>query len=297
MKKLILIFLLSPIFIFSQDVIILKNGDELTVKITDVSDNAIKYKKLDFLEGPNFNVKTSEIFLIKFSNGDKQLFNTSNSSSSSSNDYSDGSYSEISEGTVVPLYSARTLTSKTLAVGSMVEFRVKDAVVDENNYVLIKANQIVYATVNEAIKAKALGKKGMLNFMIQSIKAIDGTNIPAYLNLGSDGKNRAGTAIGVGMLLFWPALFVKGKEATFKAGTIVTAAISENRKIKINKDYKSSSSPSVNPQYTPPVMTEEDCGKEPKNINPFTKKPYDRMSREYKSFKKDLDIWNQCMGN
>jgi hypothetical protein len=295
MKKLILAFLLSPIFIFSQDLIMLKNGEELSVKITDVSEDIIKYKKLNFLDGPNFNVKTSEIFLIKFSNGEKQLFNTSNSSSSS--DLPTGSYSEISEGTVVALYSARSLTSKSLAVGSMVEFRVKDAVVDENNYVLIKANQIVYATVNEAVKARALGKKGMLNFMIQNIKAIDGTNVPAYLNLGSDGKNRAGTAIGVGMLLFWPALFVKGKEAKFKAGTIVNASISENRKIKINKNYKSSSSPSVNTEYIPPVMTEEDCGKEPKNINPFSKKPFDRMSREYRSFKKNLDIWNQCMGN
>ena len=32
-------------------------------------------------------------------------------------------------------------------------------------------------------------------------------------------KNRAGTSIAVGALLFWPALFMKGKEAEFKAGT------------------------------------------------------------------------------
>ena len=269
MKKQFIFFLIffCSINIYSQDLIMLQNGEELTVKITDVSDNAIKYKKLNFLDGPNFTLNTSDIFLIKYSNGEKQLFN--NSSNKSDNANNDGVISEIQEGTLVQLYSARTLTSKSLAVGSMVEFRVKDAVVDKDNYVLIKANQIVYATVNEANKAKALGKKGSLNFMIQSIKAIDGTKIPAYLNLGSDGKSRSGTAIGVGALLFWPALFVKGKEAELKAGTIVNATISENRKIKINKDYKSSS---TNLMYSPPQI-EVDCGSKPKNINPFNKKP------------------------
>lgn len=294
MKNYIYLFLLISFSfnnVFSQDLIMLKNGDELTVKITEVSDNSIKYKKMDFLKGPNFNINTSDIFLIKYSNGEKQLFN--NDVNSNNSIKSNESYSEINEGTVVALYSARTLTSKTLAVGSMVEFRVKDAVVDENNFVLIKANQIVYATVNESNRAKGLGKKGSLNFMIQNIKAIDGTKVPAYLNLGSEGKSRSGTAIGVGALLFWPALFVKGKEAELKAGTIVNASISENRKIKINKDYKASS---TNSMYSPPVI-EVDCGKKPQNINPFSKNPYSKSSKEYKSYKKDLAQWNECMGN
>ena len=295
MKNIIFVLLLSPIFVLSQDLIMLKNGDELTVKITEVSDEVIKYKKIDFLEGPNFNIKTSEIFLIKYSNGEKQLFNNQNTSSNNNNN-SNGSYSEIQEGTIVSLYSARTLTSKSLSVGSMVEFRVKDPVVDDNGFVLIKANQIVYATVNEVNKAKNLGRKGSLNFMIQDIKAIDGTRVPAYLNLGSDGKSRSGTAIGVGALLFWPALFVKGKEASLKAGTLVSASISENKKIEINKEYKSSSNNSMfnNIKVNEP---EVDCGKKPKNLNPFNKKPYPISSREFKAYKNDLAIWNECMGN
>ena len=125
MKNYIYLFLLISFSfnnVFSQDLIMLKNGDELTVKITEVSDNSIKYKKMDFLKGPNFNINTSDIFLIKYSNGEKQLFN--NDVNSNNSIKSNESYSEINEGTAVALYSARTLTSKTLAVGSMVEFRV-----------------------------------------------------------------------------------------------------------------------------------------------------------------------------
>ena len=83
----------------------------------------------------------------------------------------------------------------------MIELRTKESIKDENGYVLIKANQLVYATVNESQKAKGLGKSGSLSFL-KDIKAIDGQNIPAYLNITDEGKDRSATAVGVGALLF-----------------------------------------------------------------------------------------------
>ncbi len=289
MKK-ILISIFCIIFstlLFSQDNIILKSGEELKVKITEVSDSNIKYKKLDFLEGPNFTINTSDIFMIKYSNGHKQVFNTTQEPSISKEQYS-----TIEEGTIVPLYAARTLSSKNMQVGSLVEFRVRSAIVDKNNYVLIKPNELVYATVNAASKAKGLGKKGTLSFMIQDIKAVDGQRIPAYLNIGTEGKSRVGTSVAVGALLFWPALFLKGKEAELKAGTLVNASISESRKITINPELKSNSG---NTSY-PDIEIEKDCGKKPKNLNPFSNKEYSRNTSGYKKFKKQLQEWNDCMG-
>lgn len=289
MKK-ILISIFCIIFstlLFSQDNIILKSGEELKVKITEVSDSNIKYKKLDFLEGPNFTINTSDIFMIKYSNGHKQVINTTQEPSISKEQYS-----TIEEGTIVPLYAARTLSSKNMQVGSLVEFRVRSAIVDKNNYVLIKPNELVYATVNAASKAKGLGKKGTLSFMIQDIKAVDGQRIPAYLNIGTEGKSRVGTSVAVGALLFWPALFLKGKEAELKAGTLVNASISESRKITINPELKSNSG---NTNY-PDIEIEKDCGKKPKNLNPFSNKEYSRNTSGYKKFKKQLQEWNDCMG-
>ena len=78
MKIINLTFIISILcstFLLSQDNIILKSGEELEVKITEVSEHVIKYKKLDFLEGPNFQINTKDIFIIKYSNGDKQVFN------------------------------------------------------------------------------------------------------------------------------------------------------------------------------------------------------------------------------
>ena len=64
---------------FSQDVIILSDGNEIEVKITKVSNTDIEYKKWNNQDGPTYNEKTSNIFLIKYQNGEKDFFNNAKS--------------------------------------------------------------------------------------------------------------------------------------------------------------------------------------------------------------------------
>ena len=56
--------------------------------------------------------------------------------------------------------------------------------------------------------------------------------------------------------MFWPALFIKGKEAEFKAGTVLQAYISESTQIKINPDYIPVKSYTQNPV----IEVVKDCG-------------------------------------
>jgi hypothetical protein len=262
----------------------LNSGEELDVKITEIGADNVKYKKIDFLEGPNYVLSNSDIFMIKFSNGDKKIFKNNEVKKEN------GIYSEIEEGRNVQLYTARSYSSKSLQVGSMIELRTKESVKDKNGYILIKANQLVYATVNEAQKAKGLGKAGSLSFLLKDIKSVDGQNIPAYLNMTDQGKDRSGTAIAVGALIFWPALFMKGKEAELKAGTLLQAYISEGRKIKIDPDYVPSNSNFQQPVFDVP----KDCGPKPSNPNKFNSPNYNKNSQEYKFYKKRLQEWNDC---
>ena len=60
--------------ILSQDVIVKYNGDELEVKVVEVDFESIKYKKFSNLNGPVYNISKSEIFFIKYENGDKDIF-------------------------------------------------------------------------------------------------------------------------------------------------------------------------------------------------------------------------------
>ncbi len=67
---------------FAQDTIVLKTGEEIRAEIKEVSKYEIKYKKISFQEGPLFTVPSSDIFMIKYSNGEKEVFNQRQTSQS-----------------------------------------------------------------------------------------------------------------------------------------------------------------------------------------------------------------------
>ena len=57
----------------AQDVIVKRNGEELQCKILEVSKNEVKYKRWTNQDGPAFAEKKSEIFMIKYENGEKEV--------------------------------------------------------------------------------------------------------------------------------------------------------------------------------------------------------------------------------
>ena len=68
---------------FSQDVLIKKTGDELEVKVLKISGDEIEYKKWSNPDGPSYVVPKSEVFMIKYKNGDKDVFNDTSVAASS----------------------------------------------------------------------------------------------------------------------------------------------------------------------------------------------------------------------
>ncbi|MFN0188450.1 MAG: TM2 domain-containing protein [Bacteroidia bacterium] len=62
------------------DVLTFRNGDELEVKVIEIDQSTIKYKKCDNLNGPTFSIRKSEVLSIKYPNGTKDIINSSNSS-------------------------------------------------------------------------------------------------------------------------------------------------------------------------------------------------------------------------
>ena len=63
---------------FAQDFIVLKTGEEIKSKVTEITSNEIKYKKFDNLEGPAYSVNKSTVFMIKYKNGTKDIINPIN---------------------------------------------------------------------------------------------------------------------------------------------------------------------------------------------------------------------------
>jgi len=75
--KLFTLFAFILLFGFkavAQDVIVLKNGDEIKSLVQEVGTDYVKYKKFDNQTGPVYNIATSEIFMIKYNNGSRDVF-------------------------------------------------------------------------------------------------------------------------------------------------------------------------------------------------------------------------------
>ena len=78
-NKLTILFCFVFTSLFSQDVLLKRSGDQLQVKITEVSEDYLKYKKKGFEDGPDFKISTSDVFMVTFANGEKMMFEESKS--------------------------------------------------------------------------------------------------------------------------------------------------------------------------------------------------------------------------
>ena len=76
MKRLIITLMLSsllPGFLLSQDLIFRNDGKDVESIIIEIGLDDIKYKKFNNPNGPTYIMKKSEIFMIRYENGTKDL--------------------------------------------------------------------------------------------------------------------------------------------------------------------------------------------------------------------------------
>jgi len=77
MKRIVYFILTLGLFttsIYSQDVITKKTGDDIISKISEITQTEIKYKKFDNLQGPTFSILKSEVLMVRYENGTKDIF-------------------------------------------------------------------------------------------------------------------------------------------------------------------------------------------------------------------------------
>jgi len=77
MKKSVLIYIAvfcTAMSTKAQDVITLKDGTDIHAFVQDIGEIEVKYKKIENPNGPNYTLKKSEILLIRYENGSKDIF-------------------------------------------------------------------------------------------------------------------------------------------------------------------------------------------------------------------------------
>ena len=114
MKKVCTLLILCCCFYFkaiSQDVIIKTDKTELKVKVTEISDDAIHYKKLEDPNGANFSIKKVDVFMILYANGTKEYYTTTAAKTTSQTAPAKKEVLEETETTTAPVVHHSTANS------------------------------------------------------------------------------------------------------------------------------------------------------------------------------------------
>ena len=80
MNKLVVVFALffgCCFSVFAQDLITKKDGTDIQAKILEITTNEVKYKRFSNLEGPTYSILKSDILLVRYENGEVEMFEES----------------------------------------------------------------------------------------------------------------------------------------------------------------------------------------------------------------------------
>jgi len=136
----------------------------------------------------------------------------------------------IPDGTEVKLLLKSPLSSATAQPEQRIEFTASDAVVAHGKTVIAKGAPAV-GDVTEVQARKGFGRKGKLNFTIDTVQAVSGENIRLRSSKAASGSDSYGTAGVVGILTGPLGALIKGKDIEVAAGTEFTIYIDGDRKI------------------------------------------------------------------
>tara|TARA_S200000501_G_scaffold272327_1_gene256059 strand:- start:259 stop:957 length:699 start_codon:yes stop_codon:yes gene_type:complete len=216
---------------FGQDQIIKKDGSELNVKITEISETILKYQKKGLSVA--FSIDLSDVLLVTFANGERMTFNVEVSKKADETIL-------LSAGTRIPVIMTETISSdkkggRKVETGEVISLKVQTDVTDIDGNILVKQGTLVNGTITQSVKRKAAGTKGKLSFSVDYISAADGQSVPVNLKYDFAGKSKAAVAIATGAVVAAPLLLIKGKPAIIKEGQVFNALVVGDKKIKINK--------------------------------------------------------------
>ena len=142
----------------------------------------------------------------------------------------------LSNGKNIPIRLTSEIQSNSKAKNPTTPTAIVDADIkdDNNQYLLIRRGTPVEiaATIQ---KAKGVGKGAYIKLEFLSTHSVDGQLIRLQGNLIREGKNRKGTALGIGLgaglTVCWPCLFclcIKGEKLTIPESTLCNNGVSND---------------------------------------------------------------------
>ncbi len=87
--------------VITCDRLTLKNGDELAVKVLEITETEVKYKKCDFPDDPTVSISKARVFMIVYSNGTKEVFDATEERFESSTETVDRSDTKLNTLSII----------------------------------------------------------------------------------------------------------------------------------------------------------------------------------------------------
>jgi len=139
---------------------------------------------------------------------------------------------KVADATALRLSLAEPLSSATSAVDDPARFEVTEDV-SVGGIVVIAKGSTAVGHVVEVEPKRRLGRAGKLNFMLDHVKAIEGSNLRLRAASTRKGEDKTGAVI-VGTVLLSPLfLIMRGKDVSIPKGTAMTAYIDGDREIAL----------------------------------------------------------------
>lgn len=138
----------------------------------------------------------------------------------------------ILEGTVIRVRLTETLNSRTCIKGDKVNLEVAaPSMVD--GVTVVETGAKVIGKITESVKNKNLGRKGKLNFSIDSVNAKDGQYISLISEAEKERPNKLVRFVATAALINPLALFIKGKAAIIYKGAQFNCRVSRSTVINL----------------------------------------------------------------
>jgi hypothetical protein len=144
----------------------------------------------------------------------------------------------LQDGTPVKLSSLKKLSSANAVSGQEIEFEVlNDLSID--GVTVLRRGTIAKGVVTESQKKRRVGKEGVLNFTIPTVKLADGRDVPvrAFTNTSGDSHNVGVTALAFNMPIVAAPFFLlmHGENSTIPKGTEITVFIRGDIQLDLNR--------------------------------------------------------------
>ncbi len=139
---------------------------------------------------------------------------------------------KVPDATGLRLSLTESLSSATNEVDDPVRFEVTEDVKVSDTVVIAKGATAVGHVV-EVEPKRRLGRAGKLNFTLDHVKAVDGSNLRLRASSTRKGDDKTGTVI-VGTVMLSPLfLIMRGKDVNIPKGTALAAYVDGDREISL----------------------------------------------------------------